>query len=262
MTIIDKALKAIEPYKDKVFLNPLSDEEVALIQSNYNKKLPNYFVEFLKKVGIKQDFVWDIIDNISRFDALEDFLPSTDYFQFGDRAEDYWLLKFDDNDQNIYEYDYYNEGRIKPLGKTFEDLLFEAVDDIKNRYNELIPNHQKDWCVEFHLYTSNARFIEKELSKYLNIKLLKDFNYKENIPNDESYKGEIEIEGEKIILSKSKFRTGNSMISFDYREPVNRVKGDSMIKKIDEALLKCVFPHGLADYGILNRKDLENDENE
>ena len=129
MTTIDKILEELEPIKDKVVINPLSKKEIHLIQSKFKKRLPDYYVEFLGKIGLKQDLIWGLNDNISKFKDLGEFIPSENYFRFGDNGgEDYWLLKFDDEkDRTIYEYLYYNDGEIKSLNKTFDELIKEIA---------------------------------------------------------------------------------------------------------------------------------------
>ena len=68
--------------------NPLSESEIKYIQSQYSKKLPSYFINFLRKIGLKQDFVWGVLGSTKDFKDLGEFLPSEDYFQFGDGNED------------------------------------------------------------------------------------------------------------------------------------------------------------------------------
>lgn len=270
---IEKVLEALRPYQDKVLLTPMSEEEIESIQQKFPKKLPTYFKEFLAKIGLKQDFIWGIFDNITRFENLDSFLPSPDYFQFGDNGGgDYWLLKFDEQDKTIYEYDYYNQFAIVSLGKTFDDLLWEGVENVKEHYETMPLNSLKDWHVQFSIdieigkkFTELelGKQIEQELSQYLNIVLIKELEYVHTVVGGvKKYEGEIEIEGQKKKIKKLSHRDWKKKVSlfFDWQESVEEMQHNSTIKKINDALKKSVFKNscGLTDYGIFDREAFRN----
>jgi len=250
-------LEASKPYEDKIFICPLTEKEVEIIQNKFDQPLPDYFKEFLLKVGLKQDLVWGLCDRIRDFKDLGDFLPSDDYFRFGHNGgEDYWLLKFDEKDRIIYEYEFYNSGEIISMKKTFDELLWEGLESTKERYDVLPSNSVKDWFVEFSVNTSSDSFFEKELSKYLNIEIIKRLECVEIFPTDKKrYEGEIEIEGKRATLKKS-----DSGLYFKWQEPVFEMIENSTIKEIDVALSKCVFQYGMVDYGIMDREALKKIE--
>lgn len=254
-SVIDEVLEASKPYEDKIFICPLIEEEVEIIRNKFEKPLPEYFKEFLLKVGLKQDLVWGLCDRVRDFEDLGDFLPSDDYFRFGHNGgEDYWLLKFDEKDTTIYEYEFYNSGEIISMKKTFDELLWEGLESTKERYDVLPSNSVKDWFIEFSVNTSSERFLEKELGKYLNVKIIKEVECVETLPaGAKRYEGEIEIEGKQTTLKKS-----DSGLYFNWQEPVFEMKENSIAKKIDAALSKCVFKHAMCDMGIMNREGLKN----
>ncbi|MCT4639499.1 MAG: SMI1/KNR4 family protein [Bacteroidales bacterium] len=266
MNLIDKILKDLEPFKDKILISPLSVGEVDLIQSKFNKKLPEYFKEFLLKIGLKQDLIWGINEGVNRFQDLREFLESEDYFRFGDNGgEDYWLLKFEDeNNRMIYELDHYNSMEIRSLNKTFDDLLVAGIEEIKKKYDDLDSNEIKDWCVQFSVETGSGKFLEKELGKYLTVKLInKPVFVEESSAGVKCYEGEIEIEGQiKKLKEQSYEGWSNSSLYFNWQESVKQMQENSLIKKIDGALSNCVFKHTLIDYGILNRDELQDIETE
>ena len=174
-------------------------------------------------------------------------------------------MKFEDeSDKTIYEYDFYCDFEIKSLEKTFDELLIEGLKDIKNRHEELAPNSLKDWCVQFSVETGSGKFLEKELGKYIEVKLIKEPEYVETSPADvKCYEGEIEIEGKTLRLSKQTYKGWNSpSLYFNWQESVDEMKNNSTIKKIDKALSNCVFKHVLIDYGIMNREQLKKIEEE
>lgn len=220
-SVIDEVLEASKPYEDKIFICPLTEEEVEIIQNKFDKPLPNYYKEFLLKIGLKQDLVWGLCDRIRDFKDLGDILPSDDYFRFGHNGgEDYWLLKFDEKDKTIYEYEFYNSGEIISMKKTFDELLWESLESTKERYDVLSSNSVKDWFVEFSVNTSSERFLEKELGKYLNIKIIKELECVEIFSTGaKRYENEIEIKGKQIKLKK-----GLTGLYFKWQEPVFEMK--------------------------------------
>lgn len=258
-SVIDEVLEASKPYEDKILICPLTEEEVEIIQNKFDKPLPNYFKEFLLKVGLKQDLVWGLCDRIFDFEDLGDFLLSNDYFRFGHNGgEDYWLLKFDEKDKTIYEYEFYNSGQIISMKKTFDELLWEGLESAKERYDVLPSNSVKDWFVEFSVNTSSDNFLEKELSPHLDFKISKRLEcVQTSFKGKKYYEGEIEIEGKRTILKKS-----DSGLYFKWQEPVFEMKENSTIKKIDAALSKCVFQHEMLEYGIMNREAVKKIEEE
>ncbi len=257
MTTIDKILGELQPYEDKVLINPLSNEEIEQIQSKYKNKLPEYFLDFLRKIGLKQDFIFGINENINDFEDLSDFIQSNNYFRFGKNGgEDYLLLSFNENDNTIYEYDYYCDFEIKSLEKTFDDLLIQSLNNVRSNYKELVFNTLKYWSVQFSIETENGKDLENELGKFLKVKLIKEPEYIETSPAEvECYEGEIEIEEKKVVLSKQTYKYWDKpTLYFDWEESIQKMKINSIIKKIDKSLSNCPFNYDLIDYGIICKK--------
>lgn len=51
MTTIDKILNELTPYEDKVVINPLSQEEIEIIQSKFKKKFQVTLLNFYEKLA-------------------------------------------------------------------------------------------------------------------------------------------------------------------------------------------------------------------
>jgi len=264
MKLIDQILNDLKPYLDKVVITPLSNQEIDFIQNKFKKKLPNYYKYFLKNIGLKQDFIWGLKYSKNRFQDLNDFLSSEDYFQFGDNGgEDYWLLKFEnETDRTVYDYDFYNHGEIKSLGKTFDQLLTEAFEDIKTRYPVLIPNSQKEWCVQFSINTGSLNFMISQLKEKIDlpIQLISKIEYTEtSVAGVKCYEGIISIKGKEIRIGKQVISgVGSSNLFFNWQESIKVMQENSLIKKLDTALKDCVFQHKLIDYGILKKDQLKD----
>jgi len=252
MKLIDEILMDLVPYMDKVFLCPLSMQEVEAIEKIYGRKFPDYYRYFLTRVGIRQDFVFGLISRRFDFKDISEFISSNDYFQFGDNGgEDYWLLKFDkETDREVYEYDYYCNGEIVSTEKTFDSILIEALEDIQLNYNKRLDNSKKGWHVEFSVNTGSSAFLEKELGKMLDVKIIKEpKKVIDEVGKEDFESGIIKICGHELELKKWNY-AGQSL-SFNMGEPLPQMKEDSIIKKIDSALEKCIFKHDNVEYGIL-----------
>lgn len=253
MKLLDEILMDLVPYMDKVFLCPLSEKEILQIEEIYAYNLPEYYKYFLERVGLRQDFVWGLNSKISQFNDISEFISSNEYFRFGHNGgEDYWLLNLtDENDRTVYEYDYYCNGEILSTEKTFNDILINAFDDIKKNYHDLRLNEDKVWTVEFGVNTNSAKFFSKELGNYVNVKLLKEPKVNLSTDEEDYESGLIEIEGNVVELKK----WTSSRLSFNWEEPVLKMRNKSAIQRIETALKKCVFNHSLVQYGIMSKSD-------
>ena len=251
MELIDELLKDLAPYMDKVFICPLLSNKIIEIENILNRELPKYYKYFLERVGLKQDFVWGFHQKINRFKDVSDFISSKDYFQFGDNGgEDYWLLKFNvENERVVYEYDYYLNGEILEIGKTFDSLLIDAFENVKKNYQEMDFNARKNWEVQFSIGTGSGKFLEKELGRFLEIKLIAEPQKILSETGEKEYEnGIIEIEGKRVELKKWTYN--GSSLSFNWSEPVEEIKVNSSTDRIDAALSKCLFKHTMIEYGI------------
>lgn len=255
MKLIDEILMDLIPYKNKVFLCPLNIEEVTELEKIYNRRFPDYYRYFLTRIGIRQDFVFGFLRRKYDFSNVSEFISSKDYFRFGyNGGEDYWLLEFDkENNREVYGYDYYCNGEILSTGKTFDSLLIEALEDIKINHHTRLDNLKKGWHVQFSVNTGSSKFLEKELGKIIEVAVIKEPVRIINKSGEEDFEsGLIKICGKELELKKWNY-DGQSL-SFNLSEPLEQMKVNSMIKKIDSALEKCSFKHKNIEYGILPLK--------
>lgn len=253
MNILDKALLELKSFSDKVFICPLEENEISEIESKLKKKLPIHYKDFLRKVGLKQDFIQGLLYAVKHFDDVSEFINSKNYFKFGDNGgEDYWLLKFDEGkDKTIYQYDYWNNFEIESLNKTFDDLVLENLNRIKSNPENLTPNNQKRWWVDFSLNTGSGKFLVNSLKERgIDIELLKEPLKKKVNGKIEYEDGLIKIEEKEIILKKWTY-SGQSL-SFIWQENLEDIKTNSTVKRIQSALKTCEFSHTLGDGGILS----------
>lgn len=257
MSTLEQVLKSLDQYHDKVLIHPLTDLEIEHIQSKFQKPIPDFFIQFLKSIGLKQDLVLGVLTSVNRFEDISEFIGSEDYFQFGDNGgEDYWLLRFgEDDDISIYEFDCHCDFEIRTLGKTFEELLVESLHRVKIEEDKLVPNERKEWHVQFSIHTNTANELMAELSTCLPISLIKKPEYAETSPAGViCRKGEVEIFGNAIPLKEQSYPSWQSpCFSFNWNESVSKMKSDSEIKAIESALKASGLRYNMIDYGILNK---------
>jgi len=253
MKLIDEILMDLVPFMDKVFLCPLTSKEIGELEKIYQRKFPEFYRYFLSRIGIRQDFVWGLLGRKFDFKNISEFISSTDYFQIGDNGgEDYWLLKFDEeDDKSVYDFDYYCNSEINKIN-TFDTILIDAFEDVKTNYDKRLYNSQKGWHVEFSTNTSSTKFLEKELGKTLDVKVIKEpLKVVGDSGKDHYEVGIIQINGEKVELKKW---IDDRSLSFNWKEPVENMKSNSLTDKIDSALRECQFKHSMVQYGILPLK--------
>ena len=256
MKTLNKILEGINPYLEKVVLNPMSNAEIEIIQAKFKRKIPKYYIEFLQKIGLKQDLVKGLFDSVNQFEDINDYLSSDKYFRIGDNGgEDYWLLKFEDEEnRTIYEFDYYQDFEIKSLGINFDELLLQGFENLKRRSNNSESNNLKEWRVQFILKTEDIESLVAEINKHLRINLIEIPKFiSKNTSGVSCYEGSIEIENDRVVLYRSSFDGWpTSRYSFNWSESIVNMKNDSTIRKLDNILSQYKFEYKMIDYGIMD----------
>lgn len=254
MGLLQNILKELNQYQDKVLITPLSQEEVNEIQSKFNKKLPQYFIDYLLSFGLKQNIFYGFLDSVNEFQDLSEFIESEDYFRFGcNSGEDYWLLKFDEKDRAVYEFEYYDYQEIVSLEKTFDDLLIEGWNDFKVKVKSKPIISTKRWYVQFCIDIVDCKSLCLALQSHIGIKILKGEEYVSTSPAMvRKYQGELELFGKKVTFNKRSHSNWESpMLSFDWNESVQQMHTNSEINIIRNALTKSKLQFKMVDYSIL-----------
>jgi hypothetical protein len=260
--MIDHFLKKIARYRSKVAIAPLIEEDVVRIEERLGRQLPEYYREFLLKIGLKQDLVPGLFNKVDDFKPLTDFLPpgqSERFFQFGDNGgEDYWLLRSDDHsDLTIYEYEYYGSGQINSLGRTFEDLLNEAVQHLEENASFLVDNSKKLWAVQFAIDTPGELEIVAALEDF-GCTLLNPVKRTEVSPAGViCSEGMIRLLNKDIPLKKQEYSAwATPCFYFDWEEPLEEMNNNSAIKRFEDQLKAKGLNVTLVDYGIQTKSDV------
>lgn len=261
MNFIDRFLEDLMPFRGLVVIHPLRMEEVEQIERVLGSELPGYYREFLLKVGLKQDIVWGLHDQLRDFDNLDNLLPENEghrFFRFGHNGGDeYWLLRIDDSsDTTIYEYDQYSTHRIVRMRKTFERLLEEAIEQLKLNKGRLIENHFKAWRVQFAVDTFHAHDVVEALGTRFDCVLVSPPSDMEVTPAGViCSEGHMMIDDVVVLLRKQEFRDWDSpSYYFNWEEPVEEMIRDSKIKRMEAALIAGGLDVTVIDYGIMVRK--------
>jgi hypothetical protein len=254
---LQEFIRKLNEFGSKVTINPLSESEVKEIELILNRVLPHYYREFLLRIGLKQDVVWGLNDSISDFDPLHDFLPNghaKNFFRFGHNGgEDYWLLRSDDpSDRTIYEYEYYGDGEIKSLGKTFDELLDEAILLLTGNKEKLVDNSQKVWTVQFSIDTDGVTQIIESLGKEFECSLSREICRTEvSSAGVICSEGSMVLQGHEIPIKKQEYRGWETAsYYFNWRESVEEMNTNSLIKKIENRLKSDGLKVTLIDYGV------------
>jgi hypothetical protein len=254
---LQEFVEKLKEFESKVTINPLTEDEVDNIELVLNRGLPHYYREFLLKIGLKQDAIWGLFDSVSDFDPLLDFLPeeaATNYFRFGHNGgEDYWLLRNDDpTDRTIYEYEYYGDGEIKSLGKTFDELLDEAILLLTENKDKLPDNSQKVWAVQFSIDNDSITPVIESLRKEFECNLSREMSKTEvSSAGVICSEGSIVLQGKEILIKKQEYKTWETAsYSFDWKESVGEMTNKSLIKRIENRLKSDGLKVTLIDYGI------------
>jgi hypothetical protein len=254
-------LKKIEPHKDKVFYHGLKESEILEIEKKIGKKFPFYFQEFLKTFGVRQDFVFGLIENENTFIENFEYLPNEikkSFILIGDNGgEDFWLLNSEnEKDTNIYEWQHWLNGDVVELGYNFETLLNESILKLSDKAIKRETNDLKNWCVQFAITTEN----EQKIYDTISLSIIEDWKLEQVSPAEVyCYERKVKL-GDKIIkFTRQEYSGWDSPVYyFDLKEPANEFGKESLIKEIDTKLRKVFPEYNLIDYGILPLTEEEN----
>ena len=248
-------LRQIEPYKDKVFYYGLTEDEVVIIEKNIGKRFPNYFREFLKVFGVRQDFVSGLLNKEGDFVEQTAFLPEdikNSFVIIGDNGgEDFWLLNTEnENDTNVYQWQHWLDGKVANIGYNFETLINESISKLSDTKIKRETNDNKFWNVQFAIPTND----EKLIYSTIQIETIQDWELEEISPAKvHCYLKKVKLDSTEIILTKQEYYGWDSPIYyFNLKEPVSNFGKYSLIKDIDNKLKQTFSDYSLVDYGILS----------
>lgn len=248
-------LQELEPYRDKFYYTPLSEEEILATEKRVKVTFPEYFRKFLKIFGLRQDLVFGLYDSLGALVDRVENLPdeiSQKYIPFGDNGgEEILLLSLNPQDTKIYHFEY---GVIDAEGIVewrydFEELIVRNSEKLKSEYETLPLNTQKSWAVQFIFHTHDEPLILKTLAA----KLEDEWDEPEILPSGVcSYKNRLMYEGKAYSFSRSEYSGWDTpMYAFTMQEPLDKIDTDSLIKKTEERIKAVFEKYGMVNYGIL-----------
>lgn len=253
-------IERLEPYKDKVFFRPLTENQIAAIESHLDKKFPTYYRQFLSTFGVRQDLVFGLYGKESDFATQYDYLPDElkpDFVGIGDNGgEDFWLINIKDPfDIKIYEWQHYADGDVVPLAFNFNELLENSIKELSESYSTRESNSKKSWFVQFAIETDD----ENKILNAIDAIKTKDWKLDEvSSAGVSCFSSEISIKGILINFRRQEYAGwSNPQYYFDLNEPVLNY-GTSQINFIDSKLRATCKDYTLVDYGILP-SDTEED---
>lgn len=244
---VDAFFEELKPYKDSVLLTPMSVKDISQLEMQVGQRFPAYYKNFLLNAGINQDVVFGFIDHVDDFEPLHDFLPegdSNNYFRIGHNGgEDYWLLRSDDpEDHQVYYFDYSLSEKIKPLGKTFEELLAEAIDTIEADDQRKL-NEEKSRVVEVSILTNDEVILFDVFTSVFRSHLQSDFELvgttKAGVQREEMV---FRIGSKEFVLKRNSFP--------DWPSPRYSLKFKESYKSKDEDTPRVILEKELSSKGI------------
>lgn len=247
-------LQQIEPYKDRVCFHGLTEVEILNIEKNIENRFPNYFREFLKIFGVRQDLFFGLLSKEDDFLQQTEYLPNEikkSFVVIGDSGgEGFWLLNSqNDNDTDIYEWKHWLDGKVENIGYNFEALLKQSISKLLDEKIEREINKNKFWNVQFAIPTKDENLIYSTIP----FEPIQEWELEEISPaNVLCYLTKVKLGNDEIKLTKQEYNGWNSPIYyFNLKEPVSNFGKHSLIKDIDNKLKQTFPEYSLIDYGIL-----------
>lgn len=246
--------KQLEEYNNTVFYYGLTEDKISGIEKSIGKKFPAYFREFLKTFGVRQDFVFGLLENEKIFVDKMSYLPDDikkSFVVIGDNGgEDYWLLNTDDErDKNIYEWRYWNEGEIVKLDFDFDALLKRSLAQLSRTTVDRKTNNTKLWSVQFAIPAMD----EQSICSVIPLTISEEWKLTKISPvNVYCYETNALLNNTEIKLKRQEYSDWETPIYyFNLKEPVSNFGTNCLIEELDSKL-KQEFPeYRLVDYGIL-----------
>ncbi len=256
-TYTDILLK-LEPYKDKAFYFPLTDNEVDNLEKQIGQRFPAYFKKFLLTFGIRQDFVFELFTREQDFVTEHNYLPKSLQKHFvpigsSSAGSDTWLIKAKSEEQKIYEFWHEGNGELTTLDFSFKELIERNIVELSELYDRKPFNKDKNWCVQFAITTTNESLLLKTLDSH-QTKGWADAEI--SSAGVYTYNTEIEIASKKIRLGRQEYKAWKKpTYYFNWKEPAYQIGVGSFIRTLDKKLTKAFKGYKLIDYGILALAD-------
>ena len=254
----DKIVEKLRPFRDYVFYYGLSDYELTDLEESIQQKFPDYYRDFLKLFGLRQDFVFGLLSRESDFVSATIDLPMDirdKYVVIGDNGgEDCWLLNaLDYADTNIYEWQHWSDGDVVKMDYDFQGLLDQSLSNLLDFQGDRTKNEDKSWCVQFSIKTNE----EQRIYSSIPLVLSQEWTYKGvSSANVHSFEAKAKLAQKDIKFKRLEYATWDSpMYFFNLREPVSQFGQYSLIKDLDAKLKAAFSGYKLIDYGILGLMD-------
>lgn len=254
----DNIILKLEPYKDKAFYFPSTNQEIESIEKQIRLKFPDYFRNFLLTFGIRQDFVFELFKKDRDFVDYHSYLPKNIRKHFipiggSSAGGDTWLIKSVSEDQQIYEYIDETQSELTTLDFLFSELIDTNINELRDHYNNKPFNKDKSWCVQFAIETTKLDLLLKTIEA-IQTKAWSDAQV--STAGVYSEYTEIELATANLKLSRQEYKDWKSPIYyFNWKEPAFQIGVGSFIRALDAKLKKAFKGYTLIDYGIMALSD-------
>lgn len=93
----DKIIENLHPFRDHVFYYGLSETELTYLEQSIQQKFPDYYRNFLKLFGVRQDWVFGLLSRESDFVRARHNLAKLKASFGGYKLIDYGILCLKDD---------------------------------------------------------------------------------------------------------------------------------------------------------------------
>ena len=260
---MEMLLSQIKGFDEKIVIMPLKDTEIRKLEKVTKVKLPDYYILFLKKVGIFQDLLNYELFDVESLVVEKNFInrvvkkePEI-YFPFAANGSGDLFVITDRSKNDNYVYIIYHEtGRVSRKKSTFYDIVAKAINKAIKNYKKLKPNDKKEWAVQFSFSTNDDSGIIELMKKFYKITYMSEWNYiDKSSAGVKEYNKIINTKKAEFVLSRLEYKKWDThSYSFDFSEKVTNIKNKgSLIVKMKRAFnKKKELGFILVDYGIHN----------
>jgi len=260
MQDIQSMIQGIDKYRDKIFICPLTSEQIVDLENSLKIKFPNTFLAYLSTIGIFQDLICEEMFTFSDYLLEKDFIKRAvrdnpdKYFAFSRDGYGNLLALKDasDNDEHIYFINH-ESGKVSRQKLTFLTYVYNKIQDAINNYDDRKLNEDKAWMVQFSFRTNNEKQILEILKDRYGSMDENDWRFVEKTKAGVTHCEKTLVCSKKlIVISRLEYEKWDCPnFSFDFQEPVLVLKNNSEIEKLDILFRELSIRYKMVNYGIL-----------
>jgi SMI1/KNR4 family protein SUKH-1 len=262
---VRNTLARVESVKDRVFLSPMTEDDLVSLEREAGLAIPSCLREYLRFVGLRQDLTRfgtsddEVFEQV--FERAEDFRLCRDFLteHFGDAASPLFPFAHDGAGNYLAVaqgkdccplfFADHETLKIEELG-TFCDWLAKVVEAALKV--ELPSNTEKEWRVQFSFCVADHHPILEALQRFGHAHLGPWTHKGVTDVGVASGEAPLTFGSRQLKLMRSEYHGWTEpMFAFDYDEPATVPTELSTIRKLDIAFRAPDLGYKLVDYGVV-----------